>query len=398
MINFMNPERIDDVFCKVLTPNDDSGRHGVLIPVFAYRIFPEFNNFEPTSSINYEEPIVTHWSESVGWTTKNSKWKHYHRYPERRMTSLSPELLNNKIENSLLIVGKYKDAFEYECILIAPDNPSYYSIAELFHINLHQEKITGLSAISPFHELISPKTTILDELVAKVTEISKRGFIPSIGIGDRGIGLTFENLLDIQPNSDKEPDYKGIEIKCSSSLKAKHKRTVQTGKQTLFAQIPEWGFAKDRKGLVEKYGYLDEERDRKALYITIKVVPNNRGWSLEVVESEGLVYVCLNEERILHYNMSNLKHQLESKHKESIFVTAHKQTLTSGSEEYHYDSLVHAKDVLFPEFISLIKENLIGLDFAIHLKDGKARDHGFLWRLDNKKHLFRLFKYVAEIF
>lgn len=398
MINFVNPERIDDVFCKVLTPNDDSGRHGILIPVFAYRIFPEFHNFVPTSNLNYEEPIVTHWTETNGWTTKNSKWKHYHRYPERRMTSLSPELLNNKDENSLLIVGKYKGIYEYECILISPEDPNYYPVSELFHINLHQDKISGLSAIYPFIELLKPETSVLDELIAKVSEISRRGFVPSMRSGDTGIGFTFETLLDIPPNSDKEPDFKGIEIKCSSSPKPKHKRTVQTGKQTLFTQIPEWGIAGDRKGLVEQYGYWDKDRERRALYITIKVVPNAKGWNLEVAESEGLIYVCQHGERILHYTMSNLKQQLENKHKESIFVTAHKQKLPSGEEEFHYDSLVHAKDVLFSEFIALIKENIIGLDFAIHIKNGKARDHGFLWRLENKKHLLRLFKYVAELF
>ena len=46
----------------------------------------------------------------------------------------------------------------------------------------------------------------------------------------------------------------------------------------------------------------------------------------------------------------------------------------------------------------LYRKNMIGLDFAIHMKDGKARDHGFLWRLDNRKNLLRLFKYVQEIF
>ena len=164
MIQFKHPERIEDVFCKVLTPNDDSGRHGVLIPVFAYRLFPDFHGFDPTKSVNYEEPIVTHWEESEGPSTKNSKWKHYHRYPERRMTSLSPELLNNKVENSLLIVAKYEGAYEYECIVVSPTNPDYSQIAALFHLNLNQEKISGLSAIHPFSELFEPQT-VLEELV-----------------------------------------------------------------------------------------------------------------------------------------------------------------------------------------------------------------------------------------
>jgi hypothetical protein len=400
MITFKQSERIDDVFCKVLTPNDDSGRHGVLIPVFAYRLFPDFQNFDPTSDINYEEPIVTHWDESTGAITKNSKWKHYHRYPERRMTSLSPELLNSKDENSLLLVGKYKDAFEYECIVVSPADPTYYQIADLFRLNLQQEKVSGLSAIFPYVELIQPSAepSALDELIAMFKVVSELSYVKSMKNGDTGVGFTFESLLDIPANSGKAPDYKGIEIKTSRSPRVKNKRTVQTGKQTLFSMTPQWGHAGDRKGLVEKYGKPDRERDRIGLYCTIKVVPNSYDWSLEVVEADEVIYVCHERVRIMHYNLSDLKEALESKHTESIFVTAHARKHPSGEEEFHYDSLVHAKEALFSEFVALIKENIIGLDFAIHIKDGKARDHGFLWRLENKKHLLRLFKYVQEIF
>ncbi|TCZ75060.1 hypothetical protein E0485_18905 [Paenibacillus albiflavus] len=401
MIPFKNPEKVDDVFCKVLTPNDDSGRHGVLIPVFAYRLFPDFIGYDPLSATNYEASITTHWDESEGWSQKDSKWKHYHRYPERRMTSLSPELLNTKPKNSLLIVGKYKDLYEYECIIIHPTDPWYLPIGTgLFHFDLDQEKVSGLSAIFPYSELVGKidGPSVLDELVAKVKEISNRGFVPSMRSGDTGVGFTFESLLGIKANSGKEPDYNGIEIKCSRSNKPKNKRTAQTGKQTLFALVPNWGVAGDRKGLVQSYGYWDESRERTALYCTIKIAENNLGWKLEVVESEGKIYVCKHGERIVQYEMSDLEAALESKHKESIFITAHATKLASGEEAFHYDSLVHAKEVLFKEFIALIKENVIGLDFAIHMKEGKARDHGFLWRLENKKHLLRLFKYVVELY
>lgn len=135
-------DKIDDVFCKVLTPNDDSGRHGVLIPVFAYRLFPSFIDFDPSSETNYETDIVTYWNESAGWSEKRSKWKHYHRYPERRMTSLSPELLNNKQEGSLIIVGKFRDSFEYECLVVTPDDPIYAQLGEVFKLSYVDEKDT----------------------------------------------------------------------------------------------------------------------------------------------------------------------------------------------------------------------------------------------------------------
>ncbi|WP_058950896.1 MvaI/BcnI family restriction endonuclease [Oceanobacillus picturae] len=397
-MNFYNEQLIEDVFCKVLTKNDDSGRHGVLIPVFAYHLFPDFNTFDPLAKENYEEKITTHWHESVGWVEKDSKWKHYHRYPERRMTSLSPELLNDKPEGTILVFGKYRDRFEYECHIFTPENQEYEHVIDLFSLNFLDEKLTG-SALIPIEELNneSGNTEVFDELMMKIQEVNNLGYIKSLKSGDTGVGYTFETKLGIEANSNKTPDYKGIEIKCGRSKQVKNKRKISTGKQTLFSMVPQWGVLKDRKELIEKYGKKDEVRDRLGLYCTIKVVENSYKWKLEIDEIERRIYICENSERVLYYKMDDLQEALESKHKETVFITAHAKKGEQGVEEFHYDSVVHCRKVMFKEFLNLIKENQIGLDFAIHKKNGKVRDHGFLWRLDNKKFLLRLFKYVREI-
>ncbi|OBZ10933.1 MvaI/BcnI family restriction endonuclease [Bacillus sp. FJAT-26390] len=393
---FRSESQIEDVFCKVLTPNDDSGRHGVLIPVFAYWMFPNFPSFVPGAPINYEEPIVTYWKEAAGWDRKESKWKHYHRYPERRMTSLSPELLNNKVPGSLVVVAKLKGGYEYECLVISPQDSNYRDIGKLFKLSESDGIFAGAS-ILPFSSLFVQTQSALDELVDKIKVISQMNYVTSLRTGDTGIGFTFETLLGIDANSDRAPDYKGIEIKTSRSKQVKARRKSQTGKQTLFSLIPNWGKARDRRGLIQQYGIDDPSRNRIGLYCTIKVVPNPYGWNLEIDESEGIIYGCRNGERIVYYNINDLKEALESKHKESVFVTAHSR-VRDGNEEFHYDSIVHCQDVQFTEFIDMIKENIIGLDFAINQKpDGKVKDHGFLWRLDNKKYLLRLFKYVQEV-
>ncbi|ARU63466.1 hypothetical protein CBW65_22540 [Tumebacillus avium] len=394
---FKKPEKIDDVFCKVLTRNDDSGRHGVLIPVHAYRLFPTFKNFIPDTPENYEEDIITYWEESRGWAQKKSKWKHYHRYPERRMTSLSPENLNNKIEGSLIVVGKYRDNYEYECFVVSPDDPLYLEVGTLFNLGEEGGQFVG-SSIIPIaaFEGDNDEDEVIDELVEKIKQIRSLGFVKSLKSGDTGVGFTFEALLGIAANSDKAPDYKGIEIKTTRSAQSKETRKALTGKQTLFSLIPQWGIAGSRKGLVEEFGYCDKIRGRTALYCTIKVVPNSLGWSLDVSEKDGLIYVLRDGVNVVHYSMIDLQNSLESKHKESVFVTAQARKNKDGSEEFLYDSVLHCKEVSFVEFITMIKENLVGVDFAIHSSDGKVRDHGFLWRLENKKYVPRLFKYVQE--
>ncbi|WP_339200728.1 MvaI/BcnI family restriction endonuclease [Peribacillus sp. FSL P2-0133] len=395
---FRNSTQIEDVFCKVLAPNDDSGRHGVLIPVFAYRMFPNFNGFQPNSKMNYEETIVTYWQEDTGFIAKQSKWKHYHRYPERRMTSLSPKFMNNKIEGSLLIVGKYKDSFEYECFVIAPNNSIYSVVGDIFKLSKKDDQFTG-SAILPMEEILNGtrNNEALEELICMLKGINARGFIETMKNGDTGVGFTFEALIGIRANSGKDPDYKGIEVKCSRSKQPKDKRKASSGKQTLFSLVPKWSIVGSRRGLIEQYGHIDEERERIGLYCTIKIVPNSYLWHLEISEPNQRIYICQNGTRVIFYEMEDLRSALESKHKESFFVTAHARKNVAGNEEFHYDSAVHCNLVSFDEFLRLIKENLAGLDFAIHLKNGKVRDHGFLWRLENRKYLLRLFNSVQEV-
>jgi hypothetical protein len=74
-----------EVFAKVLTPNDDSGRHGVLIPSDAYSYFPVL--MIPDAAINHTETFAAYDSQSKALTTL--AYKYYERYPERRLTRLN---------------------------------------------------------------------------------------------------------------------------------------------------------------------------------------------------------------------------------------------------------------------------------------------------------------------
>ena len=50
-------------------------------------------------------------------------------------------------------------------------------------------------------------------------EIHNKGYVPAVGKGHKAIGETLEDLLGINPNSSKRPDYKGIRVKSSRSSK-----------------------------------------------------------------------------------------------------------------------------------------------------------------------------------
>lgn len=390
-------KKFENVFCKTLTKNDDSGRHGVLIPVSAYSMFPDFSDFDPTAKVNYTEKIKTFWPNENDDTEIEiiSSWKHYHRYPERRMTSLMPELINNHGEKTLFVVAKEKGSFNYHCYVYESSSEDYSTIGQLFKLPETNGLFDG-SAFLKVDDLLNEDSKVIDELTSKIKAIKNNGYVKNLKKGDTGVGYTLETLLGIDSNSSKLPDYKGIEIKASRSNKEKEKRKSQSGKQTLFTLIPNWGEVENRKNLVSLYGYDDLKRERRGLYCTIKVVENSYGFTLYVNRKEEKISVMKHNKEVVFYEFERLKESLETKHKESVFITAHAIKNEEKEEFFLYDSLIHCKNVSFESFLDIIEENLLGLDFAIHTKNGKTRDHGFLWRLDNKKYIYRLFQTVME--
>lgn len=69
-----------EVFAKVLTRNDDSGRHGVLIPSDAYSYFPNLPISDPTQNVTGEFSAF----DTVAVKLATVAYKYYERYPEQR--------------------------------------------------------------------------------------------------------------------------------------------------------------------------------------------------------------------------------------------------------------------------------------------------------------------------
>lgn len=234
---------------------------------------------------------------------------------------------------------------------------------------------------------------VLQELMLKVQRIKEMGWVKTLRPGDTGIGYTFESLLGIRANSSRSPDYKGVEIKCHRSKQDLLNRTRSKKKQTLFSLIPCWGATVDRVGLVTRYGYRDDANQRQALYMTIITTTNPMGWELKLNRQSEQVDVLKDGQRAVFYPYSSLQAALEAKHRHTLFVTAETRGRDDGDkcEEFYYDEVVYREGVSFASFLSLLEEGSVGVDFAIHYKNGHARDHGFLWRIQ-ERDLPRIFK------
>lgn len=218
------------------------------------------------------------------------------------------------------------------------------------------------------------------ELRGLLCDISRRGFVPSMRAGDTGIGYTLETLLGIKANSNKAPDYKGIELKSG--------RAKQGNKTTLFSKTPDWRrSAASRADLIPKYGYFDPKEARMALYCTVGPVPNTQGLFLQVDDDEDHVEVRHRSDAgvvspVMVWDLPVLEASLLQKHRETFWVKALTQT-AEGTEQFHYVSAVHTQAPIAANLGPLIKTGHVTLDLVMHIRaNGSVRDHGFLWRID----------------
>lgn len=112
----------------------------------------------------------------------------------------------------------------------------------------------------------------LDQILQKLSDIKKMGYIRTLRAGSTGVGFTLETLLDIKENNISSPDLGQIELK---SQRANHK-----GMTTLFTfNKKAWKMAPLEA--IRKYGSKDKQ-SRLGLYYTMGLTPNHAGLFLSV--------------------------------------------------------------------------------------------------------------------
>lgn len=152
----------------------------------------------------------------------------------------------------------------------------FWHLQELFSINISKidiEECFNSKDANPIRETIteiySSSQNIASELLKKFKSVSGEWFKSEIS-EDTGIGRSIESFLDIPMNSNKTPDYKGIEIK-SYRDKRKSNRNV------LFTQVPDWNISNMKSGreIVDKYGYINSA-GYKTYQSTVRSSPNKQ--------------------------------------------------------------------------------------------------------------------------
>jgi MvaI/BcnI restriction endonuclease family protein len=217
------------------------------------------------------------------------------------------------------------------------------------------------------------KQTPIKILIDKLKRLRGRSFLPIRGTGSGRYGLTLEHYLSIPQNSSKAADFMGIE------LKTKHDKSLQT----LFSRVPSrYLVCKDKKQLVEKFGYLDKARERRSLYTSFNNTLDSLGFHLAV----GKDTLVVNKEKIeiLEYDNSLLEDALLTKHNETAYVSVSSKRLKNGSFGCRFDKLLYCKTPSLLRFLHMAEDGNVYLNFTLSEKSGRVKDHGFLWRVPQK--------------
>ena len=286
------------------------------------------------------------------------------------------------------------------------DLNKYASASNLLVLFVHQNNLYIVNASksqvwktlnitgSPLNEfeasILSRVSSIETELLNKLAAIYKLGFHPSTTNADNGVGDTLENLLGIKRNSNRSPDYKGIELKAT---RLSSKNNVQLNRSNLFSKIPNWDLSTLKSGseILNKYGYYPTETpNKKALHVTLNHKPNAQGLYLELNNDEYVIENLRKTssaiEKVVLWKLGELELELEKKHNKTFWIKAETKMVDSH-EQFLYKVVEATSNPMITNFGTLVSTGSITLDYTFSEKErssGKiyARDHGYLWKVD----------------
>ena len=264
---------------------------------------------------------------------------------------------------------------------------------------LHENGLPYLTGLKPkFNYQSLLRLVVLDEFQSKSAKplqpweiltnqlryISKKGEIRVQGKGTGRFGLTIESELGISQNSSKNPDFMGIEIK------------TKFGKslQTLFSKTPDsYLDCGTKANFFAKHAYDDTKRSRRALYTSFYSKPDSLGFTLKVKGQS--VMVLRDRKELLEFNGKSLEEALLKKHAQTFYIEVIKKS-TKGNEFFTLGKVKYCKWPSVLNFFDLVNDGHINLDFTLSEKQGRIKDHGFLWRV-NPEFLDQLYLKTSEI-
>ncbi len=212
-----------------------------------------------------------------------------------------------------------------------------------------------------------------DELLSFFRSNSDKWFESEV-LADTGIGRTIETMLGIPQNSNKTPDYKGIELKS-------HREKRSSKKNVLFTQTPDWRLSqlKSGKEIVALYGY-DCGDGRLTYQNTVQCNhPNAQGLGLNlelVREWLELNHYGEKIDDVAVWTLQRLHSRLKEKHRETFWIEVENE-IHDGKEYLRYLSIEHTRNPIIPQFDILLDTGIITLDLLLCRPGGHGDTYSF---------------------
>ncbi len=249
-----------------------------------------------------------------------------------------------------------------------------YSI-NITHIDI--EKCYDSPVITPLQDVLkaidSEGNIVADELLGRFRSVKGQWFESEV-TADTGIGRTIESFLGISMNSDKTPDYKGIELKS-------HRDKRSSKKNVLFTQTPEWEISKLKSGreIVEKYGYTNEEGFKTYQNTVQCTPPNSQMLFLNVNHSDELLELQAQKrhvEDVAAWRLVKLHQRLQTKHHETFWIEV-ENAFNDGKEYFRYKQIEHTRNPNAGQFDVLLEQNIITVDLLLCRPSGHGDTYSF---------------------
>lgn len=223
----------------------------------------------------------------------------------------------------------------------------------------------------------------LEQVLGQLSEIQKRGYVPTLRAGSTGVGFTLETLLGIKENNIRSPDLGQIELKAQ---RANHK-----GMTTLFT-FNKNAWKMPPLEAVRKYGSKDK-KSRLGLYYTMGLNPNNAGLFLSV-QKESIAVRSVDGSLIAQWNLADIVRRFNEKVGCVLLVKAQVEE-REGKEHFHFHKARLLSGGVTQSILrSSLENNLLYLDLRLHDKGLSARNHGTGFRIYEKD--FESFYQVCE--
>ena len=226
------------------------------------------------------------------------------------------------------------------------------------------------------------------EIIKKLKEIKKMGYIKTRRAGNTGVGKTLEDLLGIKENNIPGPNAHMIELKAA--------RKNASSMLTLFTKSPLP--PKANSVLLERFGYPSKRgNDKKELHTTVSAVKFNtlKGkpcFKIAIVK-DRINLITIKNEIVGYWDRETLKKSFEKKMPMLLYFKADSRG-TGVEEEFWYNEAWLLKGFDFENFVKLLKEGTILVDIRIgQYPNGRVHDHGTAFRvLPTKLDLCFLFR------